>query len=187
MATLSETRSTVLAARAVERVRRLLTVLDREHTTEELYHNLRGVRHELDTITRLLPGDIQHARNTTTSAHRARRTTRNTQGHGVLATLAAWGGQGATVRLLAEKVGCTLPTARTRLNELVAAELAEPRGRTKDLVTNRKVNTWVVTEAGRKRLAKLDQEQLPIWVETEKTPPDHAPEGSPHLERTATR
>lgn len=42
-------------ATAVDRARELVKVLDVEHHPTDLYRALRGVRHELDTMARMLP------------------------------------------------------------------------------------------------------------------------------------
>jgi hypothetical protein len=192
---MSEPSALGVALSALDRIGSLLLVLDREHTHEELYTNLRGVRHELATAQEALrrpmspsgpPGstsrpivlEMPHW-----AACRAYGTQPDSLRHKVLAALGSTI-LGRTDWELAEAISRPVPTAQELRWELVKAGwvgpwvcpqgLTLPGGtamsangvwRRRSAPTARPRRVWAITPAGSKALGKLESGQEAFELE----------------------
>lgn len=166
-----------LASRAVARALELLTVLNREHTTEELHARARAVRHELETAQGVLATfglDIAAPRvgkavvgapETSGAAARAIRTRSGSQRHRILrelvdaGPLADW--------MIQHRLGLLANSERPRRLELMeAGYVRAATGDTDEALTRKDPKTghacqvWEVTTAGRVALDRLNAGQM---------------------------
>lgn len=165
------------AARAVARGLELLTILSREHTTEELHARARAVRHELETVQAFLSAfssDILAPRvgkataaapETSQAAARAIRTRSGSQRHRILrdlvdaGPLADW--------QLQMRLGLIANSQRPRRLELVEAGYVRPAVNedgthltVPDPTSGLACQKWEPTPAGRVALSRLNAGQM---------------------------
>jgi hypothetical protein len=168
-----------LAQKAAERATELLGVLNREHSTDDLYRAVRAVRHEVETVQDLLSAfgqDITNPREgltrkgapeTSQAAARAIKTRSGSQRHELLRYL-------HRVPELADfelqrDLWIGANSQRPRRVELLRAGYIEPArdGEGKPLTTKHPTSglqcqRWRVTERGRVALGVLEAGQMVI-------------------------
>lgn len=161
--------------RALARAEALLRILDREHSRDELYRHVRGVRHEVQTARDhiatlgrdILPprdGKVpENGRATSKSAARAVRTRSGSQRHQVLRAVAR---ESLTDPELMDRTGIIPNSLRPRRLELVEAGYIEPtrndanRVITRPNAHNRPCIVWRITPKGTAALSMLEAGQL---------------------------
>lgn len=155
---MSATSPAFRVAGAIRRAHELLRILDREHNVAELYRQLKGVRHEVDSALRLLPEPAAPG-NISTSAQRARGTKPGSHRHVLMQKINMADGP-RTSPALARECGINIGVVRTRLHELASAGWIEPVATLKDQVTERFSTAWEVSDLGQSSLRKLESGQL---------------------------
>lgn len=137
----------------VARAQELLTVLDREHTAAELYTNLHGVRHELQTAADLLPNGAQWGRTYRGGVAKGGRP------HLVLQLLK----QGAiTSKGISTELSLDMTAVSCVMSRFCQSGLAEKVGKVKSEDDGRLVTLWRVTPKGVTVLDRLASEQLAL-------------------------
>lgn len=163
------------ALSALERAEVLLTVLNREHTSAELYSAVRGIRHEVRSardllqafgrdVTAQLPGKVgAGAPETSQAAARAIRTRSGSQRHTLLRELR---GSDLTDFQLQRDTGIVANSERPRRLELLeAGYIASATGVDGKRVTRPHPHSgldcqvWTITEKGRNALSFLESGQ----------------------------
>jgi hypothetical protein len=158
VATVSNVSATYLLASAVQRASDLLKILDRQHTVPDLYRQLAGVRHEVETMRRFLPEGAKPA-NRSTGGRRALGTRPDSHRHRIMLVLEVPGVEW-TAPTVAKFMSIKVGVVRARLVEMVAADWIQAYGFTADPSTNRNNTVWILTDKGRAALKKLESHQL---------------------------
>jgi len=138
-------------AAALARATALLAVLDREHTAAELYTNLHGVRHEVETACRMLP-----MRDGQQRQYRGR-LSKDGRPHSVLKFLNRGD---TTTRNAAHQLGLKMTAVSCILTRFTQAGLVHKIGTVRPEDDGRSVTLWEITAKGRSALTRLATEQI---------------------------